>query len=205
VTAEAPRRRPGGRSARVRASVLAALAQLVAELDPVEISLPLVAERAGVHPATLYRRWGTLAGLAEDAVTEALSRTSPLPDTGALESDLRAWATKAADDLAQPVAAGYLRLTLLAGGRHGRGAVTFVERSRQLQGMLDRAAARGEPAPTVEELVDVVLVPMYFHVLLTGASPGPEHALVLVDRLLRLRPALRAEGAEPAASSPGDP
>ncbi|CRK52169.1 TetR family transcriptional regulator [Rhodococcus sp. RD6.2] len=47
-----------------------------------------VAERAGVHKTTIYRRWGTLAQLVAEAVVDLSETTVPVPDTGALESDL---------------------------------------------------------------------------------------------------------------------
>jgi len=37
----------------------------------------------------------------------------------------------------------------------------FLERQQQLQIMLDRATARGEQAPTVEELLELVGAPLY--------------------------------------------
>ncbi len=50
--------RPGGRSARVREAVLAATAIEVSEVGYAELSLARVAERAGVAPTTVRRRWG---------------------------------------------------------------------------------------------------------------------------------------------------
>ena len=55
--------RPGGRSARVQASVHAAVRALLAEMSRPEITVPLIAARAGVTPSTIYRRWGDLQEL----------------------------------------------------------------------------------------------------------------------------------------------
>ncbi|MEV1246343.1 TetR family transcriptional regulator [Nonomuraea sp. NPDC050022] len=58
-----PVRRPGGRSARVRTAVHEAVLDLLRKEDWDSLSLARVAERSGVHQATLYRRWGTLGAL----------------------------------------------------------------------------------------------------------------------------------------------
>src|SRR5688572_31365663 len=86
---EASRRpRPGGRSARVRAAVLAATLELLAERGYEGAELPEIARRAGVHPTTVYRRWDTKAKLVGEALLEQAATLSPTPDTGALRTDL---------------------------------------------------------------------------------------------------------------------
>src|SRR3546814_16102565 len=52
--------RPGGRSARVQESVHKAVCALTAEVGRGEVTVPMIAARAGVTPATIYRRWGEL-------------------------------------------------------------------------------------------------------------------------------------------------
>ncbi|MEU4828600.1 TetR family transcriptional regulator, partial [Actinomadura sp. NPDC023710] len=49
--------RPGGRTARTRAAVLAATQGELEEAGYAGLTLEKVAERSGVHLATLYRRW----------------------------------------------------------------------------------------------------------------------------------------------------
>ncbi len=80
--------RPGGRSARVRAAVLGATLALLAERGYEGVELPEVARRAGVHPTTVYRRWGTKAKVVGEALLERSQTLSPTPDTGALRTDL---------------------------------------------------------------------------------------------------------------------
>jgi AcrR family transcriptional regulator len=62
MTPMARRRRPGGRSARVRAAAIAATLAELAETGYSALSLENVARRAGVHKTTLYRRWGLGGG-----------------------------------------------------------------------------------------------------------------------------------------------
>ncbi|MHA5052874.1 TetR family transcriptional regulator [Streptomyces sp. SD15] len=57
MTAEStPRRRTGGRSATVLASIRKAVEELVAERGGDAITVPMVAERAGVNHSSIYRR-----------------------------------------------------------------------------------------------------------------------------------------------------
>jgi len=48
--------RPGGRSARVRSSVLDATVELLEDVGYERLSVEAVAARAGVHKTTVYRR-----------------------------------------------------------------------------------------------------------------------------------------------------
>src|SRR5207247_3868968 len=73
-----------------------------------------------------------------------------------------------------------------------RPSAILLERARQLQDMLDRAEARGELPPSVDELLELVVAPLYFHALF-GQPADAEHARRLVDRLLA-SPATRRLG-----------
>jgi AcrR family transcriptional regulator len=194
-----PARRPGGRTARVRAAVHQAVLDLLGNHDWDQLSLPLVADRAGVHPATLYRRWGSVPALVDDVVTEQLSRASAVPDTGSLRGDLERYAVQAARDVAGPLGIVFLRAALLATrsdpqhSHHGY----MTRRGTQLQAMLDRAAARGETPPTLVELLEVVLAPLYFHALFFNRPADADHARTLADRLLTLTNDRRAEATAP--------
>jgi AcrR family transcriptional regulator len=194
-----PVRRPGGRTARVRAAVHRAVLHLLADHDWDQLSLPLIAQRAGVHPATLYRRWGTVPALLDDVVTEQLSRASAVPDTGSLRGDLERYAVQAARDVAGPLGIVFLRAaTLATRSDQARSSPHYMaRRGVQLQEMLDRAAARGENPPTLLELLEVVLAPLYFHALFFNRPADADHARTLADRLLTLTNDRRAEATAP--------
>jgi AcrR family transcriptional regulator len=195
-----PIRRPGGRTARVRAAVHQAALDLLADHDWDQLSLPVVAQRAGVHPATLYRRWGSVPALLDDVVTEQLSRASAVPDTGSLRGDLERYAIQAARDVAGPLGIVFLRAaTLATRSDQTRPPPPYMaRRGAQLQAMLDRAAARGEPPPTLVELLEVVLAPLYFHALFFNRPADAPHAHRLVDRLLTLTDRRPAEATPPS-------
>ncbi len=177
--------RPGGRSARVRAAVHAAALELLEKHQWEELSIPLVAEASGVHQATIYRRWGTMSTLLNDVVNEWSATTAALPDTGSLREDLRLYAAAVAEPLADRLVPLILRAVVLEmrPGEPRQTSAAFLERTRQLQVMLDRAEARGEAVPTLEQLLEIVVAPLYFYALFTGPMSVAD-ASRLVDRLL---------------------
>lgn len=180
-------RRPGGRSARVRSAVHDALIVLLGERPWEDVTVPLVAERSGVHQATIYRRWGTLSALLNDVVIERLATVGAVPDTGSLREDLVRYTAMVAESLEDGAVPLILRAAVLEirPGEPRQTSPAFLERQRQLQAMLDRASARGERAPTVAELLELVAAPLYFHALFANPLPAKE-ADRLVDRLLEV-------------------
>src|ERR1700712_4957355 len=100
--AGAPPTRPGGRSARVRAAVHRAVEELLAEGPADALTMPVIAARAGVHPTTVYRRWGSLGDLLGEVATSRFSGDIVVPDTGTLRGDLERWASAVAVDLTDP-------------------------------------------------------------------------------------------------------
>jgi AcrR family transcriptional regulator len=175
-------RRPGGRSAQVRAQVHTAVVELLADRQLEEVTIPRVAERAGVHQATVYRRWGSIAGLVDDVVAERLSELAPIPDSGTLRGDLELAAVRFAEVVA-PLGSILIRAAALTPPGAGTPA-SLGTRSTQLQAMLDRAAERGEKVPTLTELLEGMTAPLLFHHLFFGRPADAKHARQLVDRLL---------------------
>ncbi len=189
--------RPGGRSARVRDAVHQAVLALLRQQSWEELSIPAVAERSGVHQATIYRRWRSMPVLLDDVVAEHLTRSFSLPDTGSLSSDLVTYAEGVARGLAGPFRALILRAAMgdVRPGDTPALAGTLAERGRQLQAMLDCARSRGESPPTLDELIELVLAPLYFYALFTRPA-GPPDARRLVERLLSLSTGIDEHGAD---------
>jgi AcrR family transcriptional regulator len=73
-----PRRRPGGRSARIQAVVFEATLRLLEEKGYEALSFASIAECAGVHEATLYRRWKAKEQLVLDAATHRVEDAIPV-------------------------------------------------------------------------------------------------------------------------------
>lgn len=179
--------RPGGRSARVRGTVLAAAGELLVEKGAHGVTLPEVAQRAGVAVTSLYRRWGDVAALLMDLSVERITAESPLPDTGAISGDLATWARLIAGNLRTPQGSTFFRVlvaTAPAAGADLGGRMQALGRRRvQIEEMLERGRARGEATPTADAVIDHLLAPIYVRALV-GAPCSETYAEGLVDRLL---------------------
>src|SRR6185312_3811463 len=87
---ESRSRRPGGRTAIVRAAVLRATGDMLVESGLQGLELTAVADRAGVGKSTVYRRWGSVPALVTDLLCDMALQSRPRADTGSLRGDLRA-------------------------------------------------------------------------------------------------------------------
>jgi AcrR family transcriptional regulator len=183
-------RRPGGRSARVRAAVHRAAAELAAERGYGNFTMGDIAARADVADSSLYRRWGTLENLITDVVITWLTTHSPIPDTGTLAGDLRAYAAGVARDINGPDGLAALRLMIALSNTGEPGAAArdrfLAERRRQLQEMLDRAETRGERRVEALAILDHILAPLYIRTLFGMGPVTPEYADSLAGALLTL-------------------
>jgi AcrR family transcriptional regulator len=83
---------------RSKETVLATTYQLMSEGGIGGVSIDEVARRSGVAKTTIYRHWPSRSALLLDACSKLGSRAEP-PDTGSLEGDLRALATRLAGQL----------------------------------------------------------------------------------------------------------
>jgi AcrR family transcriptional regulator len=171
----------------VTAAVHRAVLDLLVERPWSEVSLPRVAERAGVHHATVYRRWGTLQGLVVDAVITRFYTDPPIRDGGSLRSDLQALALRAVETLTGPHSTALLGALAAVRTEAGPGAAApptdLGMRRRHVEVILQRSRDRGYDPPTADNVLDRVLGPLYGR-LLFGTPVTAELALELVDQLL---------------------
>jgi len=177
-------RRPGGRSARVRAAVHRAVEELVAEGGPDAVTVPAVAERAGVHATTIYRRWTSAQELLAAVAVSRLTGDVVVPDTGTLAADLRRWARDVAADVSDPDSLVLLRTVVGAGTERGAANACLEDRRAQLAAVLERDRERGQEPPELEALLEAILGPIYFRALFDLVPMAPERAAALVDEVL---------------------
>ncbi|WP_155372563.1 TetR/AcrR family transcriptional regulator [Catellatospora vulcania] len=173
-----PARRTGGRSAAVLAAVRSAVEELVAERGSAQVTIPMVAERAGVNPTSVYRRWGDAASMINDLATYRISPDRPLPDTGDLGEDLVRWAQEIIEHFRQPAAAALLR-----GGAAAAGAGdSDCLRNRRAEATL--LIERAGDGPPVDDVIDHVIAPIVYRVLFRPWSLAEDDlAGALVSRL----------------------
>ncbi len=196
-SAPAARRRTGGRSARVRAEVLQAVGALLLEVGYDGLTVDAVAERAGVHRTTVYRRWRDVGGLLVDVLDAAADDTWQPPDTGSLEGDLTALNQEVYDALA--AGPGLTTALIAASFRSAEAADAlgrfWEDRYARCAVVVHRAVARGELAAPAEPgaatagggstpdapafaadpraLLVAATAPLYHELLLLRTAPDP--------------------------------
>lgn len=181
MTSVAPTRRTGGRSARVLDAIYTAVGQLIGEAKPDKLTIPMVAERAGVNPTSIYRRWGDIDDLLQEVAVAALTQDGDTaPDTGSLAGDLRAWAQVILADISTPKRTRYLRAMVAARDGLSPDCPCLAQRRVMGSELIARAAARGEPGPRIEQILDHLVMPLYGRVLMGHPTDESD-----ADRLAR--------------------
>ncbi|KUJ39117.1 TetR family transcriptional regulator, partial [Streptomyces albus subsp. albus] len=147
--ATTPERRPGGRTARVRAQVLDAVRAELGEHGYEGLTVEGVAARAGVHRTTVYRRWEDVGGLLADVLDAAGEDDWGPPDTGSLLGDLTALNEEIQESLA--VQPSVPQALMAAAFRSARAAEAqqrlWEDRYTRCEAIVERAASRGELPP----------------------------------------------------------
>ncbi|WP_224387410.1 TetR/AcrR family transcriptional regulator [Pseudonocardia sp. ICBG1293] len=174
--------RPGCRTARVRSAVLAAAGDALIELGPTGLDLSELARRAGVGKTTVYRRWGSVAAVLEDMVSDMVETSAPRADTGSLDGDLLANAELVRATLADPRQGRLLTALICA-------AVGDAGTARALRRFYDARTAAWEPCVTdatdrgelpegtdPAAVVRAVSAPLYHLLLTRGALPDADDA-----------------------------
>ncbi|MFD6449399.1 MULTISPECIES: TetR/AcrR family transcriptional regulator [unclassified Nocardia] len=170
VTPPAPRKRTGGRSARVRDAVLTATLEQVTEHGIEGLTIGDVAARAGVAETTIYRRWGTRTALIAEAVTELAAVGNPAPDTGNLRSDLAVLAGQVSDLISRPGMARLVGTTVALSSDPEVDAARrkfWNDRFERSSQVITNAVARGELPASVNPraVLETLSAPLYFRLL----------------------------------------
>ena len=178
-------RRPGGRSARVQSAVYAAVGQLVGAGKRDTMTIPEVAEVAGVNPTSIYRRWGSIETLLGEVAVAALTQGEPLPDTGVLDDDLAEGSRIISADIGRPKRRAYLRAMVFARNDVVEECPCWEIRREQAEEMIGRAVQRGESTPSVRQILDHVIAPLYHHAVF-GLALDDTYAENLAADVMRM-------------------
>ncbi|MFH9178755.1 TetR/AcrR family transcriptional regulator [Streptomyces albogriseolus] len=188
--------RPGGRTARVRAAVLRAAGDVLAEQGFAHLDLADVARRAEVGKTTVYRRWGTVTGLVADLLADMAEQSLPRAETGSLLGDLTANARLVRRTLADPRQGALFKAVIAAAACDTRTAEAlhrFYEvRVAEWAPCVEQAVERGEAPEGTDalEVIRAVSAPLYYRLLTTGAPLDEETA----DRAARAAAAAARAG-----------
>lgn len=173
--------RPGGRSARVQAAVHQAVQALDTELGRAALTVPLIADRAGVTPSTIYRRWGTLQDLLTDVALGSMRAEGAPADTGTLLGDLHAWTEQYLEEMSSAVGLTMMH-DVLASNRADAGCQCSLFTASQIGLILERGAARGDVVPQVDAIMDTVVAPIIYRALFGPAPLTRAHVRTLVEQ-----------------------
>lgn len=169
------RRRPGGRSARVREAVLRAALEVISESGPSGFSIAEVAARADVHESSIYRRWGTRDRLTIDALLSHSEGTLDIPDTGSIHGDLVTLGQALVRYGTKPLGAALSRTMASSADDEASAQMRadfWEARQTAVTILVDRAKGRGELSSAVDgrRLMEVFISPIHFRLLLTRES-----------------------------------
>lgn len=173
--------RPGGRSARVQESVHSAVRDLLETHERCNVTVPMIAARAGVTPSTIYRRWGDLSVLLADVALARMRPDSEPAITGSLRGDLRAWAEQYLDEMNS--APGRNMMRDVQSSQTPGYCVTIL--GGQLQVILDRHRASAGVLPSVDRLLNLAVAPTVFRILFSSTPLPVEELHELIELALQ--------------------
>jgi AcrR family transcriptional regulator len=167
--------------------VLQAAFRLLMEKGIDTFTIAAVAAKASVHETSIYRRWGTKHALIRDACLHYVDVALPIPDTGALRSDLTTLLDRLVAMLDSPEGRTVLVLSMsqhphIVGARRKY----WQRRFELLRELFSKAVARGDCPRDVDpiELIEMLIAPLYLRVLVTGEPLGDWPLHEMIDRVL---------------------
>ena len=180
-------RRPGGRNERIRQSVAHAVLDLLSAGNT-GFTVAEIAEKAGVHRATVYRRWPAPGDLLREALT-VHTATLQIRDTGHWERDLRRLVDDLAGFFSNP--AELAMNTAMAGGSDPLLAEVLTEHWMPVIGEIEalvrnaierrQVSAAADPTTIVQLIVSPLLVQSIF----LRTRPARSFLRNLADTIIR--------------------
>jgi AcrR family transcriptional regulator len=178
------------RSGRVHQAILQAALEEVAEHGYEGLTMEGIAARAGVGKAAVYRRWGSRDGVLA-AAAATFVRSTGVPDTGAVGTDLK-WLVHGSLTVYRGLAGRVIPglISALAHDTELAAAVRegFVASRREaVREVVERGIQRRELRQDIdiELTLDLLMAPLFYRFLITGAAVDEEVATALVDTVLR--------------------
>ena len=145
---------PRPRGAAVVREVFAVTLRRLGDVGFARLSVPEVAELAGVNKTSVYRRWPTKSDLVREALRASMAHAGPTPDTGSVQADLVVLARRAAAFVESPRGMSVMRMLFAEGAnpdvRELAGAMLRETATDAPRAVIARATARGELAPDVD-------------------------------------------------------
>jgi AcrR family transcriptional regulator len=166
--------------------VLQATADALADHGYERLAIEDIAQRAGVHPTTVYRRWGGKADLVLDAMRARSEAVVELPGDGPLDDALLTFLRSVAANVASPLGRALVAATLRAEPEGAEAAGVrhrfWEERFALARRRLDRAQREHDlPAGADTELaLEAMISPIFFRTLVRGEPVDDRYLRQLV-------------------------
>lgn len=183
------------RNERSRVAILTATRELVAEVGYSRLTIEAVAARAGVGKQTIYRWWGSKGELIFDAVlalSEGLDGAIALPDTGDIETDLKAVLRATVAEFSDPAFEAPLRALNAEIITDPALARTYRERLERPMNEAKRARLEAaqrdgqiDPDADLDLFLEVLFAPLVQRWLLRSGPLDAAFADALVETALR--------------------
>jgi AcrR family transcriptional regulator len=170
--------------------VLASVLEELIESGYAGLTIERVAARAGVHKATVYRRWPDKEDLVADALLAQTGQTVPMPDTGCVRDDLRLLAYAVIANITSAQGEGLVRTLVSDAARvpaiAGAARIFWTERFSLAAALVQRGIERGELPPHVDPdfLIESLIAPLYLRLLVTTQPLTNAYADRVVDSVL---------------------
>lgn len=154
------------RGARLRERVLDATLRVVEARGIAEARIGEIAELAGVHETSIYRRWKTRPRLLVDALTSRVFEGIAIPDTGSVRADLEGFMYNLAYFAEQGSGAALIKGVLISDADP---VVTTVvqefwhDRLTAVQEIVERGIRRGELPPDTDSHLIIVMLGGLIH------------------------------------------
>jgi AcrR family transcriptional regulator len=168
--------RPGGRTAKTRDAVCRATLRVLAEYGYSGLTVELVADRAGVHKTTVYRRWGGVDGLVVDALQYAIDDDWSPDLSGTVDENLHRFAQDALGAFTDPET-GPTHTAVVAAAFQSERAIDavhnfFADRFGRAARIVETGIACGELPESTQpvSVVRALIAPIYFRLFISRES-----------------------------------
>jgi AcrR family transcriptional regulator len=180
-----------GRSETAREAILEAADNALVELGFAAVTVEAIAAKAGVGKQTIYRWWKSKTAVLLDAFLEDAAQALNAPDTGDLEADLCAHVQRCAQFFARSDAGAVFR-ALIGEAQHDSALaeelrIKYLDEQRARDRLpLVRAIERRDIRADidVDAIVEALIAPIHYRVLVSGQPVGREYTNELVRRVL---------------------
>lgn len=174
-----------GRDGAATASIVRATTELLAEVGYGGLTTDLIAERAGVSKATMYRRWRTKVDLVVAAV-ESWLEPVVVPDLGSFRAEIEHVLAIRLEEYRRPGAARLLGGVIGAAYQDPALASALSDwlgRSPAMRTIADRASHRGELRPEIElgALATMLGAPLVFRLVVEQRPPDGAFVAQVVE------------------------